>query len=450
MLFFGVRIRLMSSLMLFSICSAAFAYGFSVSQFRIFPYQILRDARSAGTALIGVAGPVEINGLSTYRQRVVVPTVFTHAPGAGQGSILISAGADSLREYHPDGCMAWIMDRNGNVQHVWKNDPHLWKELEHVTQVPGISGAINPVGLHVFEDGGLLATFHGYNTFPFAIGIARFDCDSQLLWKRELLTHHCFTVAEDGRIFVPALEVVDSPIRIGETAALIESDSGRIYHDVILILDADGSELDRISVQQALTDSGWPGHLIRFNASVVTTDDPLHLNDVRRFGEAAASRLPGFAADDLLISLRNINFLGVLDPHSRRFKWVSSGATVGQHSPRLHDQGVLVLDNLGGDRRLGGTRLVHIDFRSGLPSTVFPRADVAMPDLCRTANSGYLDLHPDGLHALMAVSHEGAVWEVNLQTAEVVWEYLHVASDGSGTRRPIGLAKYVREWPPDR
>lgn len=424
----------------------AFAYGFMSSQYRIFPYHVLREARAACIAIWSLSSEQEIGGLAEYRTQVLVPTAISHANQVDDGEFfLISAGADALKSEDPAGCMAWIIDRDGRVVHTWRNHPHLWDDLQKVTRVPGVSGAINPAGLHVFGNGDLLATFHGYNTYPFAIGIARFDRHSRLLWKQELLTHHCFSVAEDGRIFVPALEIVDSPVRIGQTAAHIESESGKIYNDVILILSPDGSLLRRIPMLEALVASGWNGHLIRANDLRVVSEDPLHLNDVQRLGAA----LPGstaFRPDDLLVSFRNINTLGILDLDTQRFKWLSTGASVGQHSPRLYQHGVLVLDNLGGQAELGGTQLVHIAIDSGNPRTLFPRNDVPMPDRCRTINSGHLDVHSDQKRALLAVTHEGAVWEIDLQTGETLWEYIYVDS-ATATRGRIGSAKYVAQYP---
>ncbi len=102
-----------------------------------------------------------------------------------------------------------------------------------------------------------MVTYHAQKTFPYAVGLARLDRDSNLLWKKELLAHHWLSVADDGRIFVPALRPLDSPIPIGQTRASIVSDTGRAYDDVILVLDADGNVLDEISMLSAcLTPAG--------------------------------------------------------------------------------------------------------------------------------------------------------------------------------------------------
>ncbi len=177
--------------------------------------------------------------------------------------------------------MAWIIDRSGRVVHSWKAQPDLWRDLKMVRRVTGISGAVSPAGFHLFPDGSLLATFHGENTFPFAVGIAKFDRDANLLWSKELLAHHFFSLDNDGHIFVPTMEVVDSPVMIGNTAAQIETYKSKIYLDQIVELDADGREIDRVSILKILCDSGRHGLLTQMNSGRLEHEDPTHLNDVR-------------------------------------------------------------------------------------------------------------------------------------------------------------------------
>jgi hypothetical protein len=434
-------------LLLFSLACACFLYGLAAGRYKVFPYRILRDARTAFIALAGAREPADQLGLATYRRQVLAPTATQYAAEVGDEMFLVSGGAGYLQDHHPDGCLAWLIDRRGDIKHIWKHDPSVWKTLELVTRVPGLSGEAYPVGMHLFDDGGLLVTYHAANTFPFAVGLARFDVHSNLLWKKELFTHHWLTVTPDGRIFVPAVRIVDAPIPIGQTEACITSDGGKVYSDVILILDANGHELDEISMLDALFASGWSGLFTRPDSAAhsadLLTDDPLHLNDIQLVSDRCAASQPWLSPGDWLVSFRNINTIGILDPVSRRFKWLSSGAVVGQHSPRCLDRGVLVLDNLGGDRRLGGTQLVLIDFDRGLPTRVFPNADVATPDLCRTLNSGHLDVHRDGHHVLMTVTHQGTLWEIDLRTGEVLWEYIYVHPHGNGRRVGIHTAKYA-------
>ena len=442
-----IRVLLPKLLLLFSLCCICFSYGLVAGRYRVFPYRVIRDARTALFALVEAGQAAENAGLTSYKQEVFVPTVSKYAPTVGRELLLVSGGEGYLKDHHDAGCLAWLMDRDGKIVHTWEHAPSLWKKLQQVTRVRGLSGGPYPVGMHLFDDGGLLATYQEVNAFPFAIGLARFDVNSRLLWKRELLTHHWFSVAPDGRIFVPSLRVVGSPVPIAGTEASIISEDGKIYSDLILVLDADGNVLDEISMLDALFGSGWGGLLTRpdspFGSADLLTNDPLHLNDAQLVGVQFARSQPWLSPDDLLVSFRNINAVGILDVASRRFKWVSAGSTIGQHSPRFCDGGVIVLDNLGGDKELGGTRLIRIALERGQTTTLFPRPGVAMPDLCRTLNSGHLDVNRDGNRVLMAVAAEGTLWEIDLCTGKVLWEYIYVHPNGDGTRQPINTAKYV-------
>jgi hypothetical protein len=309
--------------------------------------------------------------------------------------------------------------------------------LKFVSRVPLVSGDCYPVGLHLYDDGGLLAIFQAENTYPFAVGIAKFDVNSKLLWKKEVFAHHWLCVADDGRIFVPALRIVDSPMPIGRTGRVIDSDSGKIYNDLILVLDPEGNVLNEISMIEALVDSGWVGLVARSSG-----EDPLHLNSVQVASAEMARSHPWLAPGDLLVSFLSLNTIGVLDPNSRRFKWVSTGTALAQHSPRYFGDGVLVLDNQGGDRERGGTQLLKIDFERGQPSVLFPKPGVDTPGTCLTDNSGHLDLSRDGTRVLMALSNAGAVWEVDLARGEVLWEYRYDSRRPSETPK-IHTAKYV-------
>ena len=414
------------------------------------PYTLFRDAITASVALEEVhrvrkdEAKASKNESAQYKDRVFVPTVRTHDESHGNELILISGGLHYLKTHHEAGCLAWLIDRRGDVKHTWKYDPDTWNELEIVSTVP-LTSVMYPAGIHLYDDGGLLVNYQGSHCFPFAIGMARFDFDSNLLWRKELLSHHWFTVVEDGRIYVPALHIADTPYSIGNSAAHIATRSGKILGDVVLILDAHGNVLDEISMLAALSASGLDGLLQKTSLDRLNLHDPTHLNDVRVVSAAVAESVSWLNAGDLLVSFRHLNTVGIIDAKTRRFKWTTTGSTVRQHSPRFYDNGVLIVDNRGGAVELGGTQLLHVDFERGLPRTLFPLSVDVMPDRCFTKGSGHLDLHPDRKRVLMAVTGQGVVWEIDLQQGKVLWEYIYVHPHKKGERMQILTAKYVHE-----
>ena len=88
-----------------------------------------------------------------------------------------------------------------------------------MSRIEGFTKADNtyPIGFHLFKNGDLLVNYQARNTFPFGVGLAKFDKDSNLLCKKEGVSHHWFSIDEKGFIYVPTLDILDSPIYLGGT-----------------------------------------------------------------------------------------------------------------------------------------------------------------------------------------------------------------------------------------
>jgi hypothetical protein len=437
-----------------SLCLASFGYGMATIYWQVFPFTLLQNADRAWGALSVVAADQSSRDVADCPD-LTLPTIRHHSDSAGDELILVAGGKDFLKQHSPEhGCLAWIMDRQGNVVHVWHYDPEIWAHLERVVTVPGQSRQVYPVGMHLYPDGELLVSFQGYDVFPYGIGLAKFDKNSKLLWKKELFSHHWFTVAPDGRIITPAVRSIDSPYQVGDTRFSISSPDSKVLEDTVMILDAQGQVLDEIVVLEAVIKSGWTGLLPTVNASedgkrnherfVIGSGmagDPTHLNGVQLVDRELAAAHGGLSEGDLLLSLRNMNAIGILDPHTKRFKWMSAGASVQQHSPRFYENGVLVLDNRGGPEASGGSRLVLVDLDSHLPQTLFPRPESSLPGTFYTSASGQFELG-DSDRALVAITLDNKIWEINLKTGQVLWEYRCVDAQQQ-CFRSISTAHYV-------
>ena len=150
-----VKRRLMKALLLFSLCVLCFSYGMVAGLYKVFPFPILRDAWTATQAIDEARQESPNAGLETYKRIVDSPTATQFAPEVGEELLLVGGGAAYLQDYHEAGCLAWLMDRTGKVKHIWKYDPSVWHDLRQVAQVPTVSGPAYPVGMHLFDDGGL-------------------------------------------------------------------------------------------------------------------------------------------------------------------------------------------------------------------------------------------------------------------------------------------------------
>jgi hypothetical protein len=142
------------------------------------------------------------------------------------------------------------------------------------------------------------------------------------------------------------------------------------------------------------------------------------------------------------VSFRSINTVAILGRRTWRVKWFSAGVTLRQHSPRMWGgKGVLVFDNLGGEESRGGTRLAMIDLETRMSRTIFPKSDSQSPPLVHSGTAGHLDINKAGDAVLMAVTHQKIIYEVDLETGEVLWEYVCV-DPANRVLRPIYTARY--------
>lgn len=442
---------------IFSLCLGSLLYGVYAGRHELFPYSQLRDAKVAAKAIVEVfraesdSGAADNAGGGEGTEEpgpdIARPTVINHVQTTDDSLILVAGGPGFLKKYHEDGgCLAWLMDRQGEVKHIWKFRSDLWPEMKTVKSLPlvGLSYAY-PVDVHLLDDGGILVSFQARNTWPFAIGMARLDKDSNIIWKKEFNAHHWFTITPDKKIITPSLRMMDAPRAVGRTQSRIQGDNGKYFDDMITTLTMDGEILEQVSMLDVLEKSGLNS---LFYGSVndaprdVNTDDPLHLNFIERVGEEIAAERPEFNADDLLVSFRQLNTLAIIDRPSWTIKWISSGSTHRQHCPRFLDsKHILIFDNQGGDMSLGGTRLARMSLDRRLAETVFPTSENPPASRVYSKSAGFIDIGRERKTALMSVTNQGRLLEIDLATALPRWEYQFVEE---GVKRPnLFCARYI-------
>jgi hypothetical protein len=422
-----------------SLCFIAFIYGVATVQFSLWPNAFLTDARNALLALIEIRQDEQqgkkLPSLEVIDDTFQTPTVIAHTDGEGPGDgyIFVDGGNNQLRSHCPvHGCVAWLIDRRGAIAHTWDIGPELiWGDLE---QVAGMDLAENAysVGAHLYEDGGLLVVYQGRNTFPYGLGVARFDRDSKLLWKKENFAHHWFTVDDNGFIYLPAFRAIQIPYPLGESHLQMSCPKGKLHEDVILVLDANGNEIDSIPIFDAFVKSGYSGAIFEhkhpdWGLPLVDSEcDPTHINDVRVISAEQAADSALLNKGDLLISLRSTNAVAVLDGKTHLVKWLSTGRTVQQHSPRYigNDQ-LLIFDNLGGNVGQGGSRIVKLDMLDDSVEVVFPGENTPGDIDFLSATAGHIALNADNTRALVSLTRQGRALEIDLASGEVLWEYIN-------------------------
>ena len=303
--------RLLKFLFIAGLCVLSFAFGAASFQFQVFPYPLLRDAKLAWDAWTQVSDQPMPFG---FKEFVVTtardPLARRVETEAGDEDILVTGGPYELMDHCPKfGCMAWVTDRKGRIVHVWDVDlDRLWDGLKGISGEVGTL-SLTPIGMVLDRDGSLVATFQGRDTFPFAIGIAKFDSAGRIIWKRFDHSHHWPALDDKGRIYTPYATFPKGVDYVADTPIGLKCATGQPYMDGIHVLSPDGKVMRDIPVLQSFLRAGYVGWFYGLRDGC----DPTHLNSIALVTDEIAKRLPGVKAGDLLISLREPSAIAILD-----------------------------------------------------------------------------------------------------------------------------------------
>jgi hypothetical protein len=416
-------------LFLFSIFAAGSTYGYFIHRSEVFPYGALQEAKAAYSALRAQSRRKEPSSFLAYVPATAPrPTATRVAAQQPDDWILVTGGPYEFLEECPRfGCLAWIVDRNGKVIHHWETDlDQLWRDAADYYTGKTDPASFKWIGTHLLKDGGLLVAFHNDRAFPEGAGLAKFDRDGKLVWRsKHRYINHWFTLGPDGTIYVPEHTILKTPARIGATRHELTCEQLKAQADQVAIVDPNGEVRQRIDVMDLLVANGYAG-LVR-----LTKDDcdPFHLNFVQYIDAQMASRLDGIEAGDLLISLRNVYTLLIFSPRTRAIKWIQTGRSIEQHSPRFLPDGSLVMfDNTGGDERLGGARVLRERLGELDYSVVVPRREVPLGTQFSSEYAGHIDVGPNGDRLLIALATMGQIVEVDLASGKPLWRYRKIFS----------------------
>lgn len=436
-------------LFFFAISALIFGYGFVTGTMQIFPYQVIKEARLAFSALrdLDQLDDAKLANWEYWDEPGAVVTYRELSSSAGSEDILFLGNDLTYQRADGTSLLAWIADRQGNIKHAWKHPGEIWAPLEN-RDAFGDSWRSYPVGAYVYGNGDLLVSYQGINTFPIAMGMAKFDKDSNLLWKNDGLYHHWFSVGPNGDIYIPGTKIGESPMQIADRRKRIFCSDTQFPYDTMAILNANGELQKEIDLFEAFDESDLVHVFNSTAADPVTLQscDPMHLNDAQVLTEAQSPEYPNFSAGDLLVSFRSLNGVGILDPADGKFKWFHTGTTQHQHSPRyFRDNKILVFDNYGGKVEEGTSRIVAIEVGTGRAETVFPREDTTVPDReIWSKVAGFIDIHPSNQRILVSFSNQGLLWEIDTNTGEVLWEFVNTHPiDGRPGRVNLLTARYA-------
>jgi Arylsulfotransferase (ASST) len=246
---------------------------------------------------------------------------------------------------------AYLVDVDGRILHEWcRPYSSVWNDTAKVKR-PQPDPYVYFRKVKMFANGDLLAIYEGVGDTPYGYGMVKLDRNSNVLWRFLDYTHHDFDVGPDGRIYVLTHDFSKAP-----TPDFGNLQNPRI-EDSLVVLSPDGRELQRIPLLDPVAKSRYR-HLLH-TVSSYSVGDPLHTNDVDLISKAAARNFPYGKPGQILISFRELNAIGVLDPKLKRMVWMARGSWIGQHDPDILPNGNIILfDNYGQFEGPGGASRV--------------------------------------------------------------------------------------------
>ncbi len=246
-----------------------------------------------------------------------------HIPGAAEpGYTLISGlNPDQDVSFHAVS----LYDGTGQLVHRW---PIHYEALDPKGRSPA---NVMLHGMEVFPDGSLAVTFDG------GAVLARLDPCGKPIWALQHDYHHSISADGAGGLWAwrgEGIWRVDAVT--GEETEVLD-----LRRDIIPA----GGDVQRglFFVRTAVPESD-PG-----TRPLIDVDDPFHPNDVEALRPDMAAAFPMFRAGDLLVSFRELNLIGVLDPKTGLLKWSRQGPWLKQHDPDFEADGTIsVYDNAPG------------------------------------------------------------------------------------------------------
>lgn len=311
-----------------------------------------------------------------------------------------------------EGADAYLIDMNGQPVYRWSVPQ--WRLRLYQPSLTGQPRKVHNFkpcfyGLQLESNGDLLVVSHGAPPVA-GSSLMKLDKDSQIIWQYPAPIHHDVAVDERGTIYAVQAELLT------ELPAGLEKVPTPCLSDQLVLLSPDGTPLrEPISLLAALRNSPFalllesPGGERESGES-----DLLHTNFVQVLSPALTTKFPAFKAGQVLVSMRNLNTIGVLDLDTSSFVWAATGPWRAQHDAQFLDNGHLLLFDNRGDS--AGSRVLEYD-----PQTqAFPWSYAGRGDRTfYSSERGMSQRLPNG-NTLIVDSEEGKIMEVSRER-QLVW-----------------------------
>jgi hypothetical protein len=415
-------------------------YGYLVGARQVFPYAILKEAKSAGVEFWNWA---EL--YLPFRKPEDHPHVILWHEPAADDSVhnTDSEALTFITAYQPGGFALFLVDAKGERRHEWRIPPSALAQLQGADRWRLPAGHDAIMGAHLYADGDVVFNIN----FK---ALVRIDRCSNLVWYLKRNAHHSVFVDDEGFIWLPGRRLVQ------EARDSLPQVLPPFWDDLILKVSPDGKVVQEISLLEALFQGDYLGLVLEGlqDRPRTTSDDPLHLNDVELVS-ADFARHNDFAKEgDILVSMRTIDAVALVDKDSHQVKYAMSGNVLRQHDPDALDNGnILVFDNrtakgqhnearyLTEPQAFGYSRLVEIDPQSLEVVWSFEGTEEAP---LYTSIQGAQEQLDNG-NVLVVESEGGRVFEVDRESREIVWQFRNrIGNTEAGTLlgRVTGAARH--------
>lgn len=373
---------------------------------QVFPYEFLRNAYRAAEALVIqqeiISNPVEANLYQPARTDAL--GVTTHDPKrVSPGYTLYTSGDDQV---------ARLMDMDGRIVHQWRRPfSDIWNSRSSVRE-PQPDSLVYMDKATVLPNGDLLAIYVSSGDTPWGYGLVKLDKNSNLIWSYLAHVHHDLAVAPDSRIFT-----LTHQLNFDRSGMPPQIDSPYL-EDFLVVLSADGKELEKISLTKAILRSRY-GMLFEI-LPYFSLADPLHPNAVEYIDAEKARNFPFGEEGDVLLSFRDISLIAVLSMKTGEFTWAARGPWLRQHDPSILPNGeILLFDNFGGLRPYNSARVLQFDPRTSITTWSYAGSPDRPFHSAIRSNAQRL---PNG-NTLVTESDGGRLFEIT-SSGEIVWEFV--------------------------
>ena len=232
-----------------------------------------------------------------------------------------------------------LIRRNGNVIARWPvHFSEIFPDAGHLRKPPATDWNVDTHGALALPDGSVVFNFDSG-------GLVKLDRCGKVVWTLARKTHHSVELAEGGGFWVPGTryhsEESDSPFPPFQTP---------FEEDTIMKVSEDGEVLIEISVPKLFYDNGLEALLTAtgemfFQFKMNWDQEIVHLNKIEELSSVFADDFPMFKAGDLALSLRKYNLILVVDPDTKKIKWLRIGPWLRQHDPEFIPGGKLIVFN---------------------------------------------------------------------------------------------------------